>query len=221
MFDINLSIEFCKALRTTVGNKADLLFGTHGQFTTSGAIRLGKALEEFNLLWFEEPIPPDNIDEFKKVATQVNIPIATGERHTTKSEFAALLKLGNVSILQPALGRAGGILEAKKISAIAEVFNAQIAPHLYAGPIEWAANIQLATNIPNILMAETILTGGEFHLKLINNSIKWENGFILSPTKPGLGIEFNEDLASENKYSGDKLHLEMQEDACNYHRNSN
>ena len=170
-------------------------------------------------MWFEEPIPPDNIDEFKKVATQVNIPIATGERHTTKSEFAALLKLGNVSILQPALGRAGGILEAKKISAIAEVFNAQIAPHLYAGPIEWAANIQLATNIPNILMAETILTGGEFHLKLINNSIKWENGFILSPTKPGLGIEFNEDLASENKYSGDKLHLEMQEDACNYHRN--
>ena len=219
MFDINLSIEFCKALRQTVGNRADLLFGTHGQFTTSGAIRLGKALEEFNLLWFEEPIPPDNIDEFKKVATQVNIPIATGERHTTKSEFAALLKLGNVSILQPALGRAGGILEAKKISAIAEVFNAQIAPHLYAGPIEWAANIQLATNIPNILMAETILTGGEFHLKLINNSIKWENGFILSPTKPGLGIEFNEDLASENKYSGDKLHLEMQEDACNYHRN--
>ena len=61
-------------------------------------------------------------------------------------------------------------------------FNAQIAPHLYAGPIEWAANIQLATNIPNILMAETILTGGEFHLKLINNSIKWENGFILTPT---------------------------------------
>ena len=60
-------------------------------------------------------------------------------------------------------------------------------------------------------MAETILTGGDFHLKLINNSIKWENGFILSPTKPGLGIEFNEDLASENKYSGDKLHLEMQE----------
>jgi len=65
MFDINLSIEFCKALRQTVGNKADLLFGTHGQFTTSGAIRLGKALEKFNLLWFEEPIPPDNIDEFK------------------------------------------------------------------------------------------------------------------------------------------------------------
>ena len=118
-------------------------------------------------MWFEEPIPPDNIDEFKKVATKLIFQLQPEKDTQQKSEFAALLKLGNVSILQPALGRAGGILEAKKISAIAEVFNAQIAPHLYAGPIEWAANIQIATNIPNILMAETILTGGEFHLKLI------------------------------------------------------
>ena len=219
MLDISLCIEFCNALRKEVGNKADLLFGTHGQFTTSGAIRLGKALEKYNLLWFEEPIPPDNIDEFKKVSEAINIPIATGERHTTKSEFASLLKNGGVSILQPALGRSGGILETKKISAIAEVFNAQIAPHLYAGPVEWAANVQLASNIPNLLIAETILTGGEFHLKLIKNSIKWENGFILSPKTPGLGIEFNEQLANDNKYNGDKLHLEMQEEPCNYQRN--
>jgi L-alanine-DL-glutamate epimerase-like enolase superfamily enzyme len=218
MVDINLSVEFCNALRKAVGNKADLLFGTHGQFTTSGAIRLGKAIEKYNLLWFEEPIPPDNIDEFKKVSEAVNIPIATGERHTTKSEFASLLKNGGVSILQPALGRSGGILETKKISAIAEVFNAQIAPHLYAGPVEWAANIQLASSIPNLLIAETILTGGEFHLKLIKNSIQWENGFILSPNAPGLGIEFDEQLANDNKYSGDKLHLEMQEAPCNYQR---
>ena len=218
MLDISLCIEFCNALRKEVGNKADLLFGTHGQFTTSGAIRLGKALEKYNLLWFEEPIPPDNIDEFKKVSEAIDIPIATGERHTTKSEFASLLKNGGVSILQPALGRSGGILETKKISAIAEVFNAQIAPHLYAGPVEWAANVQLASNIPNLLIAETILTGGEFHLKLIKNSIKWENGFILSPKTPGLGIDFNEQLASDNKYNGDKLHLEMQEEPCNYQR---
>ena len=218
MLDISLCIEFCNALRKEVGNKADLLFGTHGQFTTSGAIRLGKALEKYNLLWFEEPIPPDNIDEFKKVSEAIDIPIATGERHTTKSEFASLLKNGGVSILQPALGRSGGILETKKISAIAEVFNAQIAPHLYAGPVEWAANVQLASNIPNLLIAETILTGGEFHLKLIKNSIKWENGFILSPQAPGLGIEFDEQLANDNKYNGDKLHLEMQEEPSNYQR---
>ena len=107
-------------------------------------------------------------------------------------------------------------MEAKKISAIAEVFNAQIAPHLYAGPIEWAANIQLASNIPNLLIAETILTGGDFHLKLIKNSIKWKDGFIISPESPGLGIEFDEELAHENNYLGTSLHLEMQEDPCEY-----
>ena len=214
--DINRSIEFCRVLRKAVGNKADLLFGTHGQFSTSAAIRLGKKLEEFNLLWFEEPIPPDNIDEFNKVAKSVNIPIATGERLSTKSEFALILKSGGASILQPALGRSGGILETKKIAAIAEVFNAQIAPHLYAGPIEWAANIQLSSNIPNFLIAETILTGGDFHQKLINNSIVWEEGYIISPELPGLGITFNEELAIKNPYNDKNLHLEMKEDQIKY-----
>ena len=118
--------------------------------------------------------------------------------------------------MQPALGRSGGILETKKIAAIAEVFNAQIAPHLYAGPIEWAANIQLSSNIPNFLIAETILTGGDFHQKLINNSIVWEEGYIISPELPGLGITFNEELAIKNPYNDKNLHLEMKEDQIKY-----
>ena len=216
MMDIQTSIDFCKTLRKEVGNKADLLFGTHGQFTTTGAIRLGKALEEFNPLWFEEPIPPDNLEEFQKVANAVNIPIATGERFSTKTEFSSVLKSGGASILQPALGRSGGILETKKIAAIAEVFNAQVAPHLYAGPIEWSANIQLSINIPNFLIAETIQTGGDFHLKLIKNSIKFDDGYLIPSDKPGLGIEFNESLAIQNPYNDNQLHLEMQEEACDY-----
>ena len=216
MTDIHASVTFCRAIREAVGTKADLLFGTHGQFTTSGAIRLGRQLEEFDPLWFEEPIPPDNLQEFSNVARAVSIPIATGERLTTKSEFAALLKTGGASILQPALGRSGGILESKKIAAIAEAFNAQVAPHLYAGPVEWAANIQLAANIPNHLITEMIQTGGDFHLQLIRNSIKWEKGYIVTPTAPGLGIEFDEDLARAHPYTGDGLHLEMQEAGCDY-----
>jgi len=214
--DIETSVAFCRAIREAVGTKADLLFGTHGQFTTSGAIRLGRRLEEFDPLWFEEPIPPDNLLEFQTVANAVRIPIATGERLTTKAEFGALLRTGGVSILQPALGRSGGILETKKIAAMAEAFNAQVAPHLYAGPVEWAANIQLAVNIPNHLITETIQTGGEFHLNLIKHSIKWEDGFILAPTEPGLGIEFDEELAKAHPYTGTGLHLEMQEAPCDY-----
>ena len=216
MTDIDLSVRMCAAIRDAVGTKADLLFGTHGQFTTAGAIRLGVALEPYNPLWYEEPVPPDNINSMAKVASAVRIPIATGERLTTKAEFSAVLRDGAATILQPALGRSGGILETKKIAAIAEVHNAQIAPHLYAGSVEWAANIQLAVNIPNILMAETILTGCGFAGDLINNSIVWEDGFILAPSEPGLGIEFNEELARSNPYKENRLHLEMQDESCDY-----
>ena len=142
----------------------------------------------------------------------MRIPVAAGERLTCKTEFAALLRAGAAEILQPALGRSGGILETRKIAALAEAFNAQIAPHLYAGPVEWAAGIQLAATLPNLLMVETIETGGEFHLALIGHSICWEDGYILPPKGPGLGIEFDELLARSRPYTGDRLHLEMQEE---------
>ena len=214
MTDIRLSVDFCKAIREAIGDKADILFGTHGQFTTSGAIRLGKAIEPYSPMWFEEPIPPDNLSEFTKVQRALDIPIATGERFTTKIEFSEVLKSGGASIIQPALGRAGGIWETKKTSAIAEVFNAQVAPHLYAGPIEWAANIQLSASIPNLLIAESIET--TFHDSLINRKIKVEDGHIEVSQEAGLGIEVNETLAEKHPYDGTDLHLMMQDDPCDY-----
>ena len=214
--DIELSVKMCAAIRDAIGTKADLLFGTHGQFSTAGAIRLGRALEPYDPLWYEEPVPPDNISSMAKIANSIRIPIATGERLSTKNEFFQVLKEGAASILQPALGRSGGILETKKIASIAEVNNVHIAPNLYDGPIEWAANIQLAVNIPNILMAETILTGGGFSGNLIKNKIVWDDGFIIAPTAPGIGIEFDEKLARNNKYVENRLHLEMQDEPCDY-----
>ena len=216
MSDIALSVATCRAVRDAVGTRADLLFGTHGQFSTAGAIRLGRALEPFDPLWFEEPVPPDAVGEMAKVARACRIPVATGERLCTKAEFAPVLRAGAATILQPALGRCGGIWEAKKIAAMAEVYNAQMAPHLYAGPVEWAANIQLGASIPNLLMVETIETGGAFHHALTKNSIRWQDGFIEPPTAPGLGIEFDESLARAHPYTGDGLHLEMQEAPCDY-----
>ncbi|MEM9967323.1 MAG: mandelate racemase/muconate lactonizing enzyme family protein [Pseudomonadota bacterium] len=214
MSDITQSVAFCRAIRDAVGDRADLLFGTHGQFTTAGAIRLGQALEPYAPLWFEEPIPPDTVAEMAKVARAVRIPVATGERLTTKAEFAAVLRTGAAAILQPALGRAGGIWEMKKVAALAEVYNAQMAPHLYAGPIEWAANVHLAVSIPNLLMVETIETA--FHDQLIKGSIRVEDGFIPAPSGPGLGIDVDEALARAHPYTGEGLHLQMQDDPCNY-----
>jgi galactonate dehydratase len=153
---IDLSVRFLRAIRYAVGTRADLLFGTHGQFTAGGAIRLARHLEPFDPLWFEEPVPPDDVPAMAKVARQTSIPIATGERLTTKYEFARVLESRAASILQLNLSQAGGILEGKKIASMAEAFGAQIAPHLYNGPIGAAANIQLATCSPNFLIFESI-----------------------------------------------------------------
>ena len=123
---------------------------------------------------------------------------------------------GGASILQPALGRSGGILETKKIAAMAEAFGVQVAPHLYAGPVEWAANVQLGATLPNLLLVESIQTGGAFHRALTRESLVVEDGYITVPTGPGLGIAFDEDLARAQAYDGDALHLQMQEAPCDY-----
>jgi 2-dehydro-3-deoxyphosphogalactonate aldolase len=204
-----LSEKFVRLLREAVGTKADLLFGTHGQFTASGAIRLAKRLEPYDPLWFEEPTPPEMPEEMALVARQTSIPIATGERLTTKYEFARVLELRSASILQMALGRVGGLLEAKKIAGMAEAHYAQIAPHLYCGPIEGAANAQLAACIPNFLILESIQTWGGFHAEILKKPMRWEAGYVIPSDEPGLGVELNEEVALAHPYTGSKLHLEM------------
>jgi len=208
---IDRSVKFCAAIRDAVGTKADLLFGTHGQFTAAGAIRLAQALEPFDPLWFEEPVPPENVEEMARVARQTSIPIATGERLTTKYEFARVVEAQAAAILQPALGRCGGILEAKKIAAIAETHYVQMAPHLYCGPIEALANIQFATCTPNFLILEAIRDFGGFHNELLTTPIELVDGYVTPPTEPGIGADLDEDVARAHPWTGTALHLEMQE----------
>jgi len=206
---LDLCERFVKRLREAVGTKADLLFGTHGQMTAAGAIRLARRLEPYDPLWFEEPTPPDVPEEMGKVARATSIPIAAGERLATKYDFAKFLQAGALAILQPNLGRVGGLLEAKKIAGLAEVYAAQIAPHLYCGPIVGAANIQLATCTPNFLILEGIERWQGFHADILVKPLRWEDGYIIPPTEPGLGVEINEAVALAHPYEGNKLHLEM------------
>lgn len=206
---LDLCERFARQLREAVGTKADLLFGTHGQMTAAGAIRLAKRLEPYDPLWLEEPVPPDAPEEMAKVARATSIPVATGERLTTKYDFARLLNAGAAAILQMNLGRVGGLLEAKKIAGMAEVYHAQIAPHLYCGPIVGAANIQIATCSPNFLILESIESWGGFHSEILKTPIQFEEGHVIPPTAPGLGVELNEEVARANPYTGTMLHLEM------------
>jgi galactonate dehydratase len=210
LVDIDRCVRFCKQLREAVGLKADLLFGTHGQMTAAGAIRLAKRLEPYDPLWFEEPVPPDAPEEMAKVARATSIPIAAGERLATKYDFGRLLRAGAAAILQMNLGRVGGVLEAKKIAAMAEVDHVQIAPHLYCGPVVGAANIQLATCSPNFLILEGIERWDGFHAQILRKPIRWEQGYVIPPTEPGLGIELNEDFIKDFPYTDNQLHLQMQ-----------
>lgn len=206
---LDLSERFCRTLREAVGSKADLLFGTHGQMTAAGAIRLARRLEAYDPLWLEEPVPPDAPEEMARVARATSIPIATGERLTTKYDFARVLDCGAAAILQMNLGRVGGLLEAKKIAGMAEVRHVQIAPHLYCGPVVGAANVQLATCSPNFLILESIEDWGGFHAQILKTPMRFEQGHVIPPTAPGLGIELDEEVARAHPYTGDMLHLEM------------
>jgi L-alanine-DL-glutamate epimerase-like enolase superfamily enzyme len=203
------TVRLVRLVREAVGHQADLLVGTHGQFTTSGAIRLAKHLEKYDPLWFEEPVPPEMPEQMALVARGTSIPIATGERLNTKYEFARVLAMGAANILQMNLGRVGGLLEAKKVAALAEVHYAQIAPHLYCGPVVGAANIQIAACTPNFLILESIQQWGGFHARILKTPIRWESGYVIPPTAPGLGVELDEAVALAHPYAGGALHLEM------------
>ena len=217
--DMTRSERFCRLVREAVADRADILFGTHGQFTPGGALALARRLAPYDPLWFEEPVPPDSPEGLRRICARSPVTIATGERLTTPFEFATALDCG-VGIVQPALGRAGGLRAGKKIAALAEVRHAQIAPHLYCGPVEALANIQLAASCPNFLLLESIGEMRGFHAELLSHPIEIENGHAVVPDRPGLGASVNEDVARANLWDeekhGTKLHLEMQGTVVDY-----
>ena len=209
--DIDRSEQFLKRLREVAGHKVDLLFGTHGQFSVSGAKRMAAMMQAYDPLWFEEPTPPERPEMMAEVARATSIPIATGERLTTKYEFIRILETGAASILQMNLGRVGGLLEAKKIASMAEAFYAHIAPHLYCGPIVAAANIQLSASCPNFLILESIQKWGGFYEQILTQKIDWEEGYVIVPDRPGIGFEIDEEVARAHPYHETALHLTMAE----------
>ncbi len=195
------------AIRNAVGDSADILVGTHGQMTTSSAIRLAKRLEPHDPLWFEEPVPPDQWAALAKVAAATSIPVATGERLTTRFEFHQALQAG-VAVVQPDIGRSGGVWETKKIAVLAELFNAQIAPHIYCGPVAHAAAAHVAFSSPNFLILETIQT--PFHASIVKQPLEWDSGYLLAPDRPGLGVELNDAVMAAHPAPNDSaLHLDM------------
>jgi galactonate dehydratase len=190
--DIRRAARIFQCIREAVGDQLEIGIGTHGQLTTYSAIRVANMLEEYHPFWFEEPVPPENIDEMARVAAHTSIPIATGERLVTKYEFAQVLIKQAAQIIQVDVGQCGGILESKKIAGMAEAHYAMIAPHMYCGPVAAAAAVQLDTCSPNFLIQE--FNAGPLHLEIFEDPIRFENGYITPPSGPGLGVVLNEEV---------------------------
>ena len=188
--------EIFKCIRDAVGYEVEVGLGTHGQLTTSSAIRIAQMLEPYYPFWFEEPVSLENVDEMARVASHTSIPIATGERLLTKYEFVEIFQKQAAQIIQLDVGHCGGILESKKIASMAEAHYASIAPHMYCGPVAAAAAVQVATCSPNFLILEFNRT--TLHADILQEPIVFDAGYIVPPTSPGLGADLNEDVLARH-----------------------
>ncbi|MCL1793607.1 MAG: galactonate dehydratase [Oscillospiraceae bacterium] len=191
------------AIRETVGSKLDVAVDFHGRVHKPMAKVLAKELEQFHLMFIEEPVLPQNNEALREIANHTSTPIATGERMFSRWEFKNLLEDGYVDIIQPDLSHAGGISECKKIAAMAEAYDVAVAPHCPLGPIALGACIQLDICTPNAFIQEQSLgihynKGGDLLDYLADPSIyKYEGGFIDVISGPGLGIEIDEEAVTE------------------------
>ena len=192
-------VERIGSLREAVGPAVDIGIDFHGRVSPAMAVQLCRALEPFRPMFIEEPCLPENVDAMATIARSTSIPIATGERLFTKWAFRAVLEKQAAAILQPDVSHAGGILEVRKIAAMAESYYAAIAPHCPLGPICLAACLQVDACTPNFLCQEHVCLG-EGYLK---RPFVLKDGFVDVPTGPGLGIEVDEDALAGKLYDGD------------------
>lgn len=187
------AVAAVKAVREAVGPDVDLLIECHGRFNMWSAIRMAQKLEPFDPFFYEEPIPPDNIDAMAEVQRSINLPIATGERLYTRWEFRPLFEKQAARIIQPDICHAGGILETKKIAAMAETYYVSVQPHNSNGPIGTLASLHLDASIPNCIIQEFFYPYLEHYNEILTEPIEYSGGFLKIPDRPGLGADINEE----------------------------
>ncbi len=188
---LNEAIACVGAVYDAVKDSADIIIEGHGRFDIPTAVRVGQALGDFDILWFEEPIPPQNLEGLAEVKRRVNVPISAGERLYNRWEFRSLFELKAADFIQPDVSHAGGIMELKKIAAMAEAYHIPICPHNPSGPIANAATLQLAACVPNFYLLETMSSDVPWRKSISTEEVKFENGEMFISDKPGLGIDIN------------------------------
>lgn len=195
------TIKTVAEYREALGNDVDLCIEIHRQLTPAEAIVLARGIEPYHPFFYEDPVLPDNFDAMALVAHNIHIPIATGERLHTIYEFEMLLRRGAVQYVRPDVCMVGGLSHAKKIAALAEAHHVGVVPHNPLGPVSTAACVQLAACIPNFALQEYPL-GEERPPKseMVKKPLTLENGFLIVPDAPGIGIELTEGVQERLPY---------------------
>ena len=198
--ELNKALRNVAAVREAVGDEVDLLIEGHGRFDVPTATRIAKELLQFKPMFFEEPVPPDNLEAFAAVRAKSPVPISAGERLYSRWDYRKLFDIRAADYIQPDISHAGGISELKKIAAEAETRYIPFAPHNPSGPVANAATLQLAAACPNFTILEIMYSDVDWRRDVTNESLEYKDGYITIPSKPGLGIEINEEECLKHPY---------------------
>jgi galactonate dehydratase len=188
----DIAIAIVREVRNAVGPAVELLVEVHARLSPANAIRIAHRLEEFRPFWYEEPVPSENVDAMAIVARATDIPIATGEHLFTKWGFKDLLEKQAAAVIQPDICHDGGILETRKIAAMAEVYYVGLAPHNPNGPLSTAACIHVDASSPNFLIQEYVISDEEIRAAIQKEPLPIVDGFLEIPNRPGLGVDLDE-----------------------------
>ncbi len=199
--------EQVEALRNAVGEDVELAWDAHGRFTPAMSIKLARALEPYNIWFLEEPALPENARGLAQVARATSIPVATGERLFTKWAFREVLELGGAALLQPDLSHCGGVLEARAIATMAEVYFCGFAPHNPLGPVNTIVSAHVAMASPNFVALEICLYAPDWTRELLTEPLAFTDGYLELSDKPGWGVELDFELCRAHPYKPSKLPL--------------
>jgi len=194
------TVEIVEAVRDAVGPDIDLMLDVHGRLNVPTAIAMCKALERYDLTWIEEPTPPESIDALADVRAASPVQIAAGERWFEPGKHLEALHKHAVDILQPDVSHAGGMGETKRISHLAHMHMIPVAPHNPVGPVMNAMTLHMSVAIPNFSVFETVSVDVPWRKELVRETLVFEDGDILAPTAPGLGVELIEEACARYPY---------------------
>ena len=199
--DFARAVQSVKCVREAVGYDIDLMADVTAEGTTDVMIQLGRELEPYKLLWYEEPLDAFDVDSYRELKNKVNISIAAGERLFTRYGFRRIIELRAVDIVQPDPGTCGGIMEAFKIAAMAEAYTMRIAPHNCGGPVLTAAAVQVSACVSNFMIQEIFPFRQPQFYDIVENPLEMQvvNGRLKIPNDPGLGVTLNREFVMPHR----------------------